>query len=102
MGDSLMKETLNAMRADKETVHGMRSSFRDWAAKAGFPRDVCELSLAHAVAGKTEKSYWRDDALDPLRTLMQAWGDYCGGSTKEGANLVSMRAVLKLGSDSQK
>ena len=57
------------------TVHGFRSSFRDWAASTGAPRDVAELSLAHAIGDKTEQAYLRTDLLDQRRTLMQAWAD---------------------------
>jgi integrase len=60
------------------TVHGMRSSFRDWAAECTrYPREVIELSLAHVVAGKTEKSYWRSDLLEKRRALMDDWAAHC-------------------------
>jgi integrase len=50
------------MKADQLTVHGFRSSFRDWASeRTNFPREVIEMALAHRVAGKTEAAYWRGD-----------------------------------------
>lgn len=61
------------------TVHGFRSTFRDWAAeKTAFPREVCEAALAH-VSGKdaTEAAYFRSDLFEKRRQLMEAWGIYC-------------------------
>ena len=57
------------------TVHGFRSSFRDWCAATGAPRDAAEISLAHVVGSATERAYFRSDLLDQRRTLMQAWAD---------------------------
>jgi integrase len=57
------------------TVHGLRSSFRDWAAETGCPRDVAETALAHAVRDKTEAAYLRTDHLDARQPLMAAWAD---------------------------
>jgi integrase len=60
------------------TVHGFRSSFRDWASEqTGFPREVCEAALAHAVGDAVEAAYRRGDLIDKRRLLMQAWSDYC-------------------------
>lgn len=60
------------------TMHGFRSTFRDWAAECtNVPREVCELSLAHSVAQGAEAAYWRGDLLDKRRELMGQWGDYC-------------------------
>jgi len=62
------------------TVHGFRSSFRDWAAEKGnFPREVCEQALAHALKDQTEAAYQRADYFDKRVALMQAWADYCYG-----------------------
>ena len=59
------------------TVHGFRSSFRDWAAEnTHYPREVCELALAHRVATGAEAAYWRGDVLDKRRELMQDWGRF--------------------------
>ncbi len=56
--------------------HGMRSSFRDWCADTGVPRDVAESSLAHAVSDSTEAAYFRSDLLERRRVVMQAWADH--------------------------
>ncbi|MFG1340918.1 tyrosine-type recombinase/integrase [Xanthobacter autotrophicus] len=61
------------------TVHGFRSSFRDWAGDAtAFPREVAEAALAHAVGDATEAAYRRSDALDKRRKLMEAWAAFVG------------------------
>lgn len=59
------------------TVHGFRSTFRDWAAEvAQVPREVAEKSLAHAVGTNIERAYARSDLLDQRRELMEAWSMY--------------------------
>ena len=69
---------------EKITVHGCRSSFRDWAAEKGnFPREVCEQALAHSLADQTEAAYQRADYFEKRVVLMQAWADYCFGVKKE-------------------
>jgi integrase len=60
------------------TVHGFRSSFRDWCGEAtNFPREVAEAALAHVVGDETERAYRRGDALEKRRKLMEAWAAYC-------------------------
>ena len=60
------------------TVHGFRSSFRDWAGETtDTPREVCEAALAHTVGNSAELAYRRGDALDKRRHLMEVWGAYC-------------------------
>jgi integrase len=61
------------------TAHGFRSTFRDWCAETGVPRDLAEASLAHAISNKTEAAYLKSDVLERRRAVMQAWGDYCDG-----------------------
>jgi hypothetical protein len=61
------------------TVHGFRSSFRDWAGDCtNFPKEVAEAALAHTVGG-VEGAYRRGDALEKRRRLMDAWAAYCAG-----------------------
>ena len=60
------------------TVHGFRSSFRDWAGnETHFPREIAEAALAHVIGDKAEQAYRRSDALEKRRALMQAWSNYC-------------------------
>jgi integrase len=63
------------------TVHGMRSSFRDWCAEATeFPREIAETALAHSNKDKVEAAYARGDHLAKRRALMNEWADYCVGA----------------------
>jgi integrase len=58
----------------KETVHGFRSSFRDWAAdQTQFPREVAEQALAHTISNKVEAAYLRSDFFEKRRRLMSQW-----------------------------
>ncbi|MEP9354835.1 integrase arm-type DNA-binding domain-containing protein [Xanthobacter sp. KR7-65] len=76
------------------TVHGFRSSFRDWAGEeTSFPREVAEASLAHAVGDATERAYRRADALEKRRQMMEAWMRFVEGGG--GANVVSLRAAAE-------
>jgi integrase len=72
-----MEMLLRRMKADAITVHGFRSSFRDWCGEeTEFPRELAEAALAHTVGDAVERAYRRGDALDKRRTLMDAWADY--------------------------
>lgn len=63
------------------TQHGFRSTFRDWAAETTpYPRDVCEMALAHTVGNKVEAAYRRGDLFEKRRALMQDWANYCDKS----------------------
>jgi integrase len=60
------------------TVHGFRSSFRDWAAeRTNFPSEVAEMALAHVVSSKVEAAYRRGDLFAKRRKLMEAWANFC-------------------------
>jgi integrase len=74
------------------TIHGFRSSFRDWAGnETSTPREVCEAALAHSVGGAVEAAYRRSDALEKRRPLMDAWAAYVEPGA--GGNVVPIRAV---------
>jgi len=63
------------------TVHGLRSTFRDWAAeRTNFQREVAEMALAHVVGDEAELAYRRSDLLRKRRALMEAWASYCTGT----------------------
>ena len=62
-------------RLDIGTVHGLRSSFRDWCGETGIPREVAEAALSHVVKG-VEGAYARSDLLNRRREVMEAWGRY--------------------------
>jgi integrase len=75
------------------TVHGMRSTFRDWAAEqTNFPREVAELALAHRVADETERAYQRSDLLAKRRQLSEAWARYCASPPRQPAAVTPIRA----------
>jgi integrase len=62
------------------TVHGFRSSFRDWAAEqTSFPGEVVEMALAHSVSSAVEAAYRRTDFFDRRRQLMDEWARFCVG-----------------------
>lgn len=66
---------------DRATVHGFRSSFRDWATEVDKVREVvAEAALAHAVKDKTEAAYRRAEYLDERCGLMERWSVFCGQS----------------------
>ena len=65
------------MRRNDVTMHGFRSSFRDWAAEqTNFPSTVCEAALAHAVRDKVEAAYFRTDLFERRRELMHTWAAF--------------------------
>ena len=67
------------------TVHGFRSSFRDWAGDCtSFAEPVAEAALAHAVGDETERAYRRGDALEKRRKLMDAWAGYLATDKRVG------------------
>jgi integrase len=60
------------------TVHGFRSTFRDWAAEVtSHRREVIEQTLAHSLADASEAAYQRDDCSDKRRLLMNGWASHC-------------------------
>jgi integrase len=72
------------------TVHGFRSSFRDWAGnETHFPRELAEHALAHVIGDKAEQAYRRSDALARRRELMDAWARFC--DVGAGENVVAFK-----------
>jgi integrase len=73
------------------TVHGFRSTFRDWAAeRTNFPPEVAEMALAHAVGNAVEAAYRRGDLFDKRRKLMEAWAEFCA-SASTSSDVVPLR-----------
>lgn len=69
---------LRRMKIENATVHGFRSTFRDWAAECtNFPNEVCEAALAHVIENKAEAAYRRGDLFEKRKKLMDAWANYC-------------------------
>lgn len=74
ISDMSMTAVLRRMERKDITVHGFRSTFRDWAGETtGFPREVIEAALAHGIKDKAEAAYARSDLFDKRRDLMAAW-----------------------------
>jgi integrase len=75
------------------TVHGFRSSFRDWCAEqTNFPREIAEAALGHIVGDSTERAYLRGDVLEKRRRLMEAWAAYCAKAAPAG-EVVPLRSL---------
>jgi integrase len=86
---------LKALRAIRPgvTVHGFRSTFRDWAAEqTSYPNEVVEMALAHAIESKVEAAYRRGDLFERRRRLMADWAAFCESTPMEKkGNVVSLR-----------
>ena len=75
-----LSQLIKRMNRGDITVHGFRSSFRDWAGDTTqFGREEVEMALAHTVGSSVELAYRRGRALDKRRELMSAWAEYCAG-----------------------
>lgn len=84
LSNMAMEMCLRRMSMAHYTVHGFRSSFRDWVGeKTGFPSEVAEMALAHVVGSATERAYRHETAFDKRRELMIAWAAYCAGKRSD-------------------
>ncbi|HPF23696.1 MAG TPA: integrase arm-type DNA-binding domain-containing protein [Hyphomonas sp.] len=78
LSEAAVRKLMGKLGADAFTIHGFRSSFRDWAGeRTHFPREVAEQALAHVVGDESERAYRRGDALEKRRTMMEAWAQFC-------------------------
>jgi integrase len=102
-GASLKKSMTTAagMKLVKEirpgvTAHGMRSTFRDWAAdQTAFPREVIEHALSHQLKDKAEAAYFRSDLMPKRTKLMNEWASYCDRISADGDNVTPIRKGAK-------
>ncbi|MGK2910522.1 MAG: tyrosine-type recombinase/integrase [Sphingobium sp.] len=79
LSNMAMSMLLRRMGYDGTTVHGFRSTFRDWAGETtAYSREDVETGLAHTVTSKTERAYRRGTALEKRREIMTAWASFCG------------------------
>jgi integrase len=90
LSNMAMLTLLRRMKRDDLTVHGFRSTFRDWAAETGQPADVAEAALAHTLGSKVVAAYQRGDLLERRRRLMNDWAAFCGRVTPVAGNVVVM------------
>ena len=81
---------LRRMQVEGVTVHGFRSTFRDWASEvANAPREVAEMSLAHTVGSNVERAYARSDLLEKRRALMERWSGFVSAKVGDVIDLVT-------------
>ena len=86
LSNMAMLMLLRRMEIEGVTVHGFRSTFRDWASEvANAPREVAEMSLSHKVGSDVERAYARSDLLERRRILMEDWSVFVvAGSANVG------------------
>ncbi|HWY16499.1 MAG TPA: integrase arm-type DNA-binding domain-containing protein [Rhizomicrobium sp.] len=90
LSNMAMLELVRGMREGDLTVHGFRSSFRDWAGEAtNYPRELAEAALGHVIGDAAEQAYRRGDALEKRRKLMEAWARHCASPAKGKADNVT-------------
>ena len=95
LSNQTLRNALLALRPGG-TVHGFRSTFRDWCGDAtAFPREVAEAALAHKVGNAVEAAYRRGAALEKRRRLMADWADYCSQPLAKRDNVVSIREAVR-------
>ncbi len=83
LSDASLSKALRTAGCENYTVHGFRSTIRDWVSEAtDFQTELAEQALAHAVGSQVERAYRRGDALEKRRAMMQVWGIYCGSAKK--------------------
>jgi integrase len=93
LSNMAMLAVLKRMGRADLTVHGFRSTFRDWAAeRTAYPREACEMALAHAIGDKVEAAYRRGDLFEKRRRMMVDWGSYCD-MPATGGNVVALAGV---------
>jgi integrase len=88
LADTTLAAALKRRGQDAITIHGFRSTFRDWAADTGKSGDVAEAALAHVIGNQVARAYQRSDLLDQRRGLMDAWATFLGG----GAEIIKLVA----------
>jgi integrase len=89
LSNMAMIAMLRRMGCGDLTVHGFRSSFRDWVAeRTHFPGEVAEMALAHAVGDKVEAAYRRGDLFDRRRRIMAEWAKFCATPQDAGQRKV--------------
>lgn len=86
-----MEMLLRRMGIENATVHGFRSSFRDWCGdETDFPREVAEVALAHKIKSDVERAYRRSKALEKRRVLMEQWAAFCD-QAEAPTNVIPLR-----------
>jgi integrase len=93
LSDMSLTAVLRRMKRGDLTVHGFRSTFRDWTAEAtSYPAELAEMALSHAIGNKVKAAYRRGDLFEKRRRLMDDWGTFCSAPTaKDGSNVIALR-----------
>jgi integrase len=93
MSDGTLAAVLKRMKRDDITVHGFRSSFRDWVSeKTNYDSATAEAALAHVVGDRIEAAYRRGDLFEKRRAMMADWARYCmNGETAKVVELTVRR-----------
>jgi integrase len=92
LSDMSLSSVLRRMGRDDLTVHGFRSTFRDWASEStAYARDVAEMALAHSIGNKVEAAYRRGDLFTKRTRMMADWAEFCN-KTQGGAVLPLKRS----------
>jgi integrase len=93
IGGDALRELIKKLAGDDVTVHGLRSTFRDWAADCtSFPNEVAEMALSHAIPSAVEAAYRRGDLFEKRRRLMEAWAEFCAKPNATGKVVALARA----------
>ncbi len=93
LSNMAMLMLLRRMGVEGVTVHGFRSTFRDWASEvAGAPRELAEMSISHKVGSDVERAYARSDLLERRRGLMGRWSSFASGQSGDVVPLHSFQA----------
>jgi integrase len=94
LSDVALLDCMRSIRGHGATVHGLRSSFKDWATEqTSYPNELTEAVLAHTVSDKTEAAYRRGDMMEKRRRLMADWAAYCERPPAARDNVVAIREI---------
>jgi hypothetical protein len=96
LSDMSLTAVLRRMKRDDITVHGFRSTFRDWCAESSassFGREAAEHALAHSLPDKVEAAYRRGDQFERRILLMAAWTDFCATTSATTATVTPIRGA---------
>lgn len=94
--DAALLAIVKTLAGAEYTVHGFRSSFRDWAAeRTSYPNIVAEAALAHVVGDKTEAAYRRGDLFDKRKRLMADWAKFCSTPSTKKGEVVPLKQAAK-------
>lgn len=94
LSDMSLTAVLRRMDRNEITVHGFRSTFRDWAAEStAYPGEMVEMALAHTIGNKVEAAYRRGDLFEKRRRLMQDWSDFCDRKESTASNVIPINTA---------